>query len=95
MADGTKGSKKGGKRVRHDQPIGTKGTISELPPRSHASAVTEVIQSIVDAKPDWIELDPAGRQTNSVQSMVSAAAKKMKIEVEVAVRGDQVFARAL
>lgn len=91
---GNKGNKKGG-RVRHDQPIAVKGAVDELPPRSHSSAVAEIIEQVKAGDGSWIELDPAGRQPNSVQSMIVQAAKKRKLDIESAVRGNRVFARTM
>lgn len=82
-----------GTRPRHDTPIGVKGTVDELPPRQYSTQATEILNQIVAAEGKYVELDPAGRQPNSVQSMISSAAERQKINVSVAIRGDRVFAR--
>lgn len=84
---------KTGAVVRHDAPIGTKGVVNELPPRQNASSVEGVLDEIEAAAGQWIELDPAGRQLSSVQSMVSSSAVKRGIRVNVSIRGEGVYAR--
>ncbi len=81
-------------RVRHDTPIGVLGTVKELPPRQYSSVSSELLEQIVAAKGDWVELDPAGRQPSSVQSMITSAADRLGIDVTVSTRAGAVFARA-
>lgn len=100
MASGKKGSGKTAAksergRVRHDKPISILETVDELPPRgSQASAVQETLDAILENKGSWVKLDPAGRQPNSVQSMVTSAARARKLNIKVAVRGEEIYARA-
>lgn len=89
-------AKKGNKTgavVRHDNPIGVRGVVDDLPPRQTSSAMVEVLAQIQAAEGAWVELDPAGRQLSSVQSMVSAAASNANIKVNCSIRGDKVYAR--
>ncbi len=83
----------GGSRVRHDEPIGVIGTVKELPPRQYSSQSSEILKQITEAKGDYIELDPKGRQASSVQSMITSAADRAEMDVTVSVRGERVYAR--
>lgn len=91
---GKAGAKKGGTRNRYDEPVTVGEPVDELPPRKHSSATQEVLEEIQAHKGKWVPLDTGGRQPNSVQSMISSAASKAGIDIEVSVRGGQVFARA-
>ena len=84
---------KGGTRIRHETPISITGTVDELPPRQYSSVSSEILKEIKEAKGKWVELDPAGRQASSVQSMISSAASRNGLDVSVSVRGEAVFAR--
>jgi hypothetical protein len=90
MATPKKG--KGGTRPQHDNPIRVLGVVDELPPRQYSSVANELLEQIVEADGKIVELDPAGRKASSVQSMIDSAAKRHKLEITVAVRGDRVFA---
>lgn len=85
---------KGGTRNRYDEPVTVGEPVDELPPRQHSSKTKEVLEEIQSHAGKWVPLDTGGRQPNSVQSMISAAANKAGMKVEVSVRGGQVFARA-
>lgn len=81
-------------RVRHETPISVRGEVDELPPRRYSSVSSEILKEIVAAKGNWVELDPAGRQASSVQSMITSAAERSEIDVTVAVRNGVVYAKA-
>lgn len=80
-------------RQRHDTPIEVVGIVDELPPRQYSSAASEVLEAIKAGKGKFVELDPKGRQASSVQSMITSAAERAKVDVTVAVRGKRVFAK--
>jgi hypothetical protein len=82
-----------GSRPRHENPIGVLGTVDELPPRQYSSVAAELLEAIQAGNGKFVELDPAGRQASSVQSMITGAANKAKVKVTVAVRGERVFAK--
>lgn len=92
MANKTKGSDRRG-RVRHQTPVTVTRTVDSLPPRQAATAMDGVIDSVIEAGGNWVELDPGGRQPGSVQSMIASHAERRKVNVESAVRGETVFAR--
>lgn len=83
----------GGTRPQHDNPITVLGVVDELPPRQYSSTASDLLEQVKNAEGKWIELDPAGRQASSVQSMISSAADRAKIAVTVSTRGDRIFAK--
>lgn len=85
--------KKGGTRPQHDKPITVLGIVDELPPRQYSSTASDLLAQVIAAEGKYVELDPAGRQASSVQSMISSAADRNKVEITVSTRGDRVFAK--
>lgn len=81
-------------RKRYDTPLAVAGVVDELPPRQYSTTAGEILDKIIENGEKWTQIETGGRQTSSVQSMISTAATNRKVpNVRVAVRGEEVFAR--